>query len=61
MFSVAISLYGCSAFIEYYDWQAYSHMMFVILIFVIFGMLLIGIWYQLIQLIHGKTIEELIF
>lgn len=29
--------------------------------FVIFGMLLIGIWYQAIQLLHGKTIGELIF
>lgn len=62
-FSVAISLYGGSAFIEYYDWQVYSHMTqgFVMLIFAIFGMLLIGIWYQAIQLLRGKTIGELIF
>ncbi|MFW2099039.1 hypothetical protein [Acinetobacter johnsonii] len=62
-FSVAISLYGGSAFIEYYDWHVYSHMTqgFVMLIFAIFGMLLIGIWYQAIQLLRGKTIGELIF
>mgnify|MGYP003565687802 FL=1 len=34
---------------------------FVMLIFAIFGMLLIGIWYQAIQLLRGKTIGELIF
>ena len=62
-FSVAISLYGGSTFIEYYGWHIYSHMTqgFVMLIFAIFGMLLIGIWYQAIQLLRGKTIGELIF
>ena len=62
-FSVAISLYGGSAFSEYYGWHVYSHMTqgFVMLIFAIFGMLLIGIWYQAIQLLRGKTIGELIF
>ena len=62
-FSVAISLYGGSALIEYYGWHVYSHMTqgFVMLIFAIFGMLLIGIWYQAIQLLRGKTIGELIF
>lgn len=62
-FSVAISLYGGSAFIEYYGRHIYSHMTqgFVMLIFAIFGMLLIGIWYQAIQLLRGKTIGELIF
>ena len=29
--------------------------------FAVFGMLLIGIWYQAIQLLKGKTISELIF
>ena len=33
---------------------------FVMLIFAVFGMLLIGIWYQAIQLLKGKTISELI-
>ena len=63
LFSVSVSLYGGSAFIEYYGWHVYSHMTqgFVMLIFAIFGMLLIGIWYQAIQLLRGKTIGELIF
>lgn len=63
VFSVAISLYGGAAFIEYYSLGHYSHMAqgFVMLIFAIFGMLLIGIWYQAIQLLRGKTIGELIF
>ena len=62
-FSVAISLYGGSAFIEYYELSHYTHMTqgFVMLIFAIFGMLLIGIWYQAIQLLKGKPISELIF
>ncbi|MDQ8953467.1 hypothetical protein RFH42_10900 [Acinetobacter rudis] len=61
-FSVAISLYGGSAFIEYMDLAHYSHMAqgFVMLIFAIFGMLMIGIWYQAIQLLKGKSIGELI-
>lgn len=43
--SVAISLYGGSAFIEYYQLTSYSLMSqgFVMLIFAVFGMLMIGI------------------
>ncbi|MEG1856478.1 MAG: hypothetical protein RR231_13390, partial [Acinetobacter sp.] len=43
--SVAISLYGGSAFIEYYQLTHYSMQSqgFVMLIFAVFGMLLIGI------------------
>lgn len=61
-FSVAISLYGGSAFIEYYGWQVYSHMTqgFVMLIFAVFGMLCIGIIYQAVQLWKGKTLVEII-
>ncbi|MBD0240050.1 hypothetical protein IAF68_08505 [Acinetobacter baumannii] len=61
--SITISLYGGSAFIEYFELSHYSHMTqgFVMLIFAVFGMLLIGIWYQAIQLLKGKTISELIF
>lgn len=61
-FSVAISLYGGSAFIEYYGLHHYSHMSqgFVMLIFAIFGMLMIGIWYQAMQMWRGKSISELI-
>ncbi|MEN3970004.1 hypothetical protein [Acinetobacter sp. BWR-L5] len=60
--SVAISLYGGSAFIEYYQLTAYSLMSqgFVMLIFAVFGMLMIGIWYQSLQLWKGKTVSEII-
>ncbi len=62
-FSVAISLYGGSAFIEYYSLhERYSQMAqgFVMLIFAIFGMLCIGIAYQSIQLLKGKSFNEII-
>ena len=63
VFSVAISLYGGSAFIEYYQLQNnYSHMAqgFVMLLFAIFGMLCIGIAYQSIQLMRGKALIAII-
>lgn len=62
VFSVAISLYGGSAFIEYYKLGVYSQMAqgFVMLIFAIFGMLCIGIAYQSIQLLKGKTLSEIV-
>ena len=60
--SVAISLYGGSAFIEYYQLTSYSLMSqgFVMLIFAVVGMLMIGIWYQSLQLWKGKTVSEII-
>src|SRR5574343_106637 len=61
--SVAISLYGGSAFIEYYDLAGhYSHMAqgFVMLMFAVFGMLCIGILYQAVQLMKGKSLTEII-
>lgn len=63
VFSVAISLYGGAAFIEYYSLGHYSHMAqgFVMLIFAIFGMLCIGIVYQAVQLMKGKSISEIAF
>lgn len=63
VFSVAISLYGGSAFIEYYDSAGYySHMAqgFVMLMFAVFGMLCIGILYQAVQLMKGKSLAEII-
>ena len=63
VFSVAISLYGGSAFIEYYELsKQYSHMAqgFVMLMFAVFGMLCIGILYQAIQLMKGKSLSEII-
>ncbi len=61
-FSVAISLYGGSAFIEYYELSHYSHMAqgFVMLLFAIFGLLCIGIAYQSLQLLKGKSFNEII-
>lgn len=60
--SVSISLYGGSACIEYYELEKYSYMThgFVMLLFAVFGMLLIGIWYQSIQLLKGKNFSEII-
>ena len=60
--SVAISLYGGSAFIEYYQRAHYSMQSqgFVMLIFAVFGMLLIGISYESMQFWRGKTFSEII-
>jgi hypothetical protein len=62
LFSVSVSLYGGAAFIEYYELSKYSHMAqgFVMLIFAIFGMLCIGIAYQSVQLLKGKSFNEII-
>ena len=62
LFSVSVSLYGGSAFIEYYELSKYSHMAqgFVMLMFAVFGLLAIGIVYQSIALMHGKTLSEVI-
>ncbi|RZG74807.1 hypothetical protein [Acinetobacter sp. WCHAc060025] len=60
--SVTISLYGGSAFIEHFDLLAKSTMYkgFVMLIFAIFGLLVIGIVYQSIALLKGKPLSEVI-
>ena len=62
LFSVSVSLYGGSAFIEYYELSKYSHMAqgFVMLMFAVFGLLAIGILYQSIALMQGKTLSEVI-
>ena len=62
LFSVSVSLYGGSAFIEYFDLSKYSHMAqgFVMLIFAVFGLLAIGILYQSIALMQGKPLSEVI-
>ncbi len=62
LFSVSVSLYGGAAFIEYYELSQYSHMAqgFVMLIFAVFGLLAIGIVYQSIALMHGKSLAEVI-
>lgn len=60
--SITISLYGGSAFIEYYQLTSYSTLSqgFVMLLFAVFGMLLIGICYQSLQLLKGKAFSEII-
>ena len=62
LFSVSVSLYGGSAFIEYYELNNYSHMTqgFVMLMFAVFGLLAIGIVYQSIALMQGKPLSEVI-
>lgn len=62
VFSVAISLFGGAAFIEYFNLGHYSHMAqgFVMLMFAVFGMLCIGILYQAVQLMKGKSLAEII-
>ena len=62
LFSVSVSLYGGSAFIEYYELNQYSQMTqgFVMLIFAVFGLLAIGILYQSIALMQGKPLLEVI-
>ena len=61
VFSVSISLYGGSAFIEYYA-EKYSTMTqgFIMLMFAVFGMLCIGIIYQAAQRMKGKSFAEII-
>lgn len=62
IFSVLVSLYGGAAFIEYYELSKYSHMAqgFVMLMFAVFGLLLIGIFYQSIALLNGKPLPDVI-
>ena len=60
--AVTISLYGGEASIEYYKLQTYSVMThgFIMLLWAVFGMLAIGIVYQAVALMQGKTLAEVI-
>ena len=60
--SVTVSLYGGSAFIEHYGYLNSSTMFqgFIMLMFAVFGLLFIGIAYQSIALLKGKTVSEVI-
>ena len=62
LFSVSVSIYGGAAFIEYHELNNYSHMAqgFVMLMFAVFGLLAIGIVYQSIALLKGKSISAVI-
>ena len=61
-FSVCFSLSGGSAFIDYYELGHKSLMThgFIMLMCAVFGMLLVGILYQSIALMRGKSIAEII-
>ncbi|MFV5516732.1 hypothetical protein [Acinetobacter gerneri] len=61
-FSVSISLFGGSAFIEYYHLNDYSAPAqgLVFLLSAVFGILIIGIVYQSLQLMKGKPLNEII-
>lgn len=61
-FSVAVSLYGGQAAIDYYDLSNKSTMThgFIMLMFAVFGMLIIGILYQAIELWRGKKLSDII-
>lgn len=60
--SVTVSLYGGTAFIEHYGYLNTSIMFhgFIMLMFAVFGLLFIGIAYQSIALLKGKTVSEVI-
>lgn len=60
--SVTVSLYGGSAFIEHYGYLTSSTMFqgFIMLMFAVFGLLFIGIAYQSIALLKGKSASEVI-
>ncbi|MCH7329554.1 hypothetical protein [Acinetobacter modestus] len=60
--SVTVSLYGGSAFIEHYGFLKSTTMFqgFIMLMFAVFGLLFIGIAYQSIALLKGKSMSEVI-
>ena len=60
--SVTVSLYAGSAFIEHYGYLASSTMFhgFIMLMFAVFGLLIIGIAYQSIALLKGKSMSDVI-
>lgn len=60
--SVTVSLYGGSAFIEHFGFLEHSIMFqgFVMLMFAVFGLLLIGIIYQSVSMWKGKSLSEVI-
>ena len=61
-FGVAISLFGGETFIEFYKLGSYSLMThgFIMLMFAVFGMLIIGILYQALAMWRGKSLSEII-
>ncbi|MGO1061773.1 hypothetical protein [Acinetobacter lwoffii] len=62
MASVTVSLYGGSAFIEYFGLLHVSTMYqgAIMLFFAVFGLLGIGIVYQSVALLQGKPMSEVL-
>lgn len=60
--SLTVSLYGGSAFIEHFELLEHSVMFqgFIMLMFAVFGLLVIGIVYQSVALLKGKSMSEVI-
>lgn len=60
--AVTISLFGGAAHIELMGYQSYSVMTHgaIMLVWAVFGMLAIGIVYQAVALMQGKTLAEVI-
>ena len=60
--AVTISLFGGAAHIEFMGYQDYSVMTHgaIMLVWAVFGMLAIGIVYQAVALMQGKTLAEVI-
>lgn len=60
--AVTISLFGGAAHIEFMDYQNYSVMTHgaIMLVWAVFGMLAIGIIYQAVALMQGKTLAEVV-
>ena len=60
--SVTVSLYGGSAFIEHFNMLKISIMYqgFIMLMFAVFGLLVIGIFYQAVEMWKGKSLPEVI-
>lgn len=61
-FSVSFSLMGGQAFIDYFELEAKSVMThgFIMLMCAVFGMLIVGIVYQSMALLRGKSLSEII-
>lgn len=60
-FAVTLSLYGGEATIEFFHLQAYSSAThgFIMLCFALFGMVIVGVVYQSLALLKGKSFVQI--
>lgn len=60
-FAIVFSLYAGEAYIELKGYQHLSSMTqgFIMLIFAVFGVTIIGVIYQAIKMMHGKSLSEI--